>query len=70
MVLDLSLVAGVHTKVAGVDHRVFWWTQKKLEGHRRNKEGPKETCSLGNQGKWGIDQVIVSPLIHSLLLNF
>ena len=37
--------------LAGVDYRVFWWTQRKLKGHtggKRNKRNrrPKEMYSF------------------------
>lgn len=30
---DLGLEGRVHIQLAGVYHRVFWWTQEKIEGH-------------------------------------
>lgn len=39
---DLGLEGRVHLQLARVDHRVFWWTQRKIEGHRGNKGRPKE----------------------------
>lgn len=33
MVPDLVLEGGVHIQLAGVDQRVFWMTQRKVEGH-------------------------------------
>lgn len=35
---DLGSKGGVHTKLAGVDYRVFWLTQRKLEGHTEEEE--------------------------------
>lgn len=30
---NLCLEGGVHTELARVNNRVFWWTQRKLAGH-------------------------------------
>ena len=39
MELDLGSKGGVHTKLAGMEHRVFWPAERKLEGHTEEEEG-------------------------------
>lgn len=31
---DLDLEGRVHIQLVRVYHRVFWWTQRKIEGHK------------------------------------
>lgn len=38
---DLGLEGRVYAKLSGMDHRVFWRTQRKLEHTQENKERPK-----------------------------
>lgn len=42
---------GVHTMLAGVDYRVFWWTRRKLEGHTGGIRRSLRKCTVSLIGK-------------------
>lgn len=69
----LGLDCRVHIQLARVEHRGFWLTQRKLEGHAAGVRGVRvarrdgEMHCVFDQGRWRRGQVIVSLSLHGSL---
>lgn len=63
---DLGLEDGVHNQLARVDHGVFCWTQRKLEGHTggiTGGNGDAQGFGLRKVAKRAGDHFSVTPRI-------
>lgn len=50
---DLGLEPGVRIQLAGKDHRVFWPTQRRIEGHTGGIRRSLRRCTAFSIGEGG-----------------
>lgn len=68
---DLGLEGEVHLQLVRVDHRVFWPTQREIEGHtegiRRDLKRSEDLFDLGRWRRGSGDHFSIAPSIYQVI---